>query len=121
MRISFKPRVQYWDEHRATRVEMYVEDKLVGEYVADDNQNKRPFYFLKGLYVYGINRRKGYGKKLLANAITLAKRRKFKSIKLLVFKKHPFTIEWYKRNGFKIMDVECDEPMYYWMELKMNN
>jgi len=68
-------------------------------------ENFPEYTFIVGLYLLIDEQRKGIGNKLLNHCIDTLKKENCKLITLNVLKKAPWSIEFYKKNGFMIYDT----------------
>ena len=77
-------------------------NKLIG-WIACENYPE--YTFIVGLYLLIDEQRKGIGTKLLNYCIDTMKNKNCKLIILNVLKNAPWSIEFYKKNGFMIYDT----------------
>lgn len=99
-------------------IALYEEKQLAGFgcFYCNDTQSKTAFLSL--IAVLPCHQRKGYGRMLLSEVISVAEKEGMKQMELEVKKKNPGAIQFYKQYGFSLMEKETETSVFMWLLFK---
>lgn len=92
--------------NRSTRIEAWLDDELVGLVAVYCSDGERPVAFVTSVSVVPECTRRGIGKLLLENAVSLSRSRGVQQIELEVSRKNVVAIGLYEECGFVVREAD---------------